>query len=224
MKSIFLYIKTHNKTGLKYFGKTTSKDPYKYQGSGKWWKRHIEKHGYDVTTEIVGVFTDEEECRQKALEFSLENDIVSSNEWANLKLETLDGGFDYINSNKPYEMKKKEGERLAKHIKLRRETDREWAKKRDLESQTNLKNLHEKGQAHCITEEERQIGVKNAQSKESKEKRRKTRAEIRFQQGENNSQFGTKWINNGLENRKLHRNETLPYGWVYGKVRKTNDS
>ncbi len=49
-KPTYLYIKTHNKTGMKYFGKTVSEDPEKYSGSGVYWKRHIEKHGNDVTT------------------------------------------------------------------------------------------------------------------------------------------------------------------------------
>ena len=37
---IYLYKKTHNKTGLKYLGKTISKDPYTYSGSGVYWTRH----------------------------------------------------------------------------------------------------------------------------------------------------------------------------------------
>lgn len=89
---IILYVKTHNITGLKYFGKTTRKDPQKYQGSGKYWKRHIEKHGYDVTTEIVGEFYSIEEAETFALKFSEENNIIESNTWANLQLENAKDG------------------------------------------------------------------------------------------------------------------------------------
>jgi len=32
--TIYLYKKTHNQTGFKYLGKTNSKDPHKYKGSG----------------------------------------------------------------------------------------------------------------------------------------------------------------------------------------------
>lgn len=95
-KPIHLYIKTHNQTGLKYFGKTTASDPCKYKGSGTRWLNHIRVHGYDVTTEILATFDDIELCRQFALNFSLSHNIVESAEWANLKLETLDGGFDHI--------------------------------------------------------------------------------------------------------------------------------
>jgi hypothetical protein len=39
-KPTTLYVKTHNITGLKYFGKTTN-DPFKYKGSGKYWLDHL---------------------------------------------------------------------------------------------------------------------------------------------------------------------------------------
>lgn len=90
--TIYLYIKTHNDTGLKYFGKTTKKDPHKYTGSGKYWKRHLKKHGSNYSTEIVATFEDESSCQEFALNFSKENEIVNSDEWANLQEENgLDG-------------------------------------------------------------------------------------------------------------------------------------
>lgn len=91
-KPTYLYVKTHNITGLKYFGKTTS-NRNRYRGSGPRWVAHIKKHGYDVTTEIVGFFTDREKCRAFAIEFSEKNNIVNSKEWANQQIENgLDGG------------------------------------------------------------------------------------------------------------------------------------
>jgi hypothetical protein len=95
MKPTYLYIKQHTKTGLKYFGKTT-KDPIKYNGSGKHWIRHIKKHGpEEVDTLWHQLFTDENELVEYALKFSKDNNIVNSKEWANLKEENgLDGGFD----------------------------------------------------------------------------------------------------------------------------------
>ncbi len=88
---IYLYIKTHNQTGLKYFGKT-SKNPHKYGGSGVVWKRHIKKYGNDVNTVIYGIYTDSNLCTQDAIDFSIRNDIVSSDAWANLIQENgLDG-------------------------------------------------------------------------------------------------------------------------------------
>lgn len=36
--TIYLYVKRHNATGLRYLGKTTAKDPYRYKGSGVEWQ------------------------------------------------------------------------------------------------------------------------------------------------------------------------------------------
>ena len=89
---IYLYIKTHRVTGLKYFGKTTQNNPFKYKGSGKLWKRHIRKYGYKVDTEIYFECEDINEINQVALRFSKENNIVRSAKWANLIEENgIDG-------------------------------------------------------------------------------------------------------------------------------------
>jgi len=87
--NIYLYLKTHNKTGLKYLGKTIQ-DPYVYKGSGDHWTGHIQKHGNDVTTEILFVTTDLEEFKIKGLEYSTKWNIVESDRFANLIPE--DGG------------------------------------------------------------------------------------------------------------------------------------
>lgn len=92
-KPTFLYIKRHTITGLKYFGKTTTNDPIRYQGSGTYWTRHIKKHGPSIETLWYQLFTDKEELKKFALNFSKENNIVESLEWANLKPEDgLRGG------------------------------------------------------------------------------------------------------------------------------------
>ena len=91
---IYLYVKQHTITGLKYFGKTKKSDPFKYLGSGMRWKYHINKHGKEhiQTLEVYG-FDDQELCTEFALKFSKDNNIVESHEWANLCEENgLDGG------------------------------------------------------------------------------------------------------------------------------------
>jgi hypothetical protein len=90
--TIYLYHKRHLITGLNYFGKTTI-EPYKYNGSGKYWVRHLNKHGYNVETVQVWEFPTQEACTEFALNFSSRYNIVESNEWANLKVEDgKDGG------------------------------------------------------------------------------------------------------------------------------------
>lgn len=94
----FLYIKQHTLTGLKYLGKTSSKNPYVYNGSGKYWKRHIKKYGTNniKTLWVSEPFYNNSNLKEFALFLSEELDIVNSNEWANLKEENgLDGGGDW---------------------------------------------------------------------------------------------------------------------------------
>lgn len=92
MYTTFLYVKQHKKTKLKYFGKTI-RNPYTYKGSGLYWRRHIKQHGAaDVETIEVWEFTDPNECEKFALQYSKNNNIVESTEWANLVDENgLDG-------------------------------------------------------------------------------------------------------------------------------------
>lgn len=120
---IALYIATHNKTGLKYFGKTekwlTEEELQEnYHGSGKYWKRHLKKYGNDVTMKLYGLY-DSETVEEIAMQFSKDNDIVNSNEWANLKYENgLDGG-EPSNKNVPWTDEQKEkikGKVTAKNI------------------------------------------------------------------------------------------------------------
>ena len=81
---IYLYVKQQPVSGLKYFGRTIRKDPFKYKGSGTYWVNHYKKYGSNSikTLEIWG-FDSQELCSEFALKFSEENNIVESEEWAN---------------------------------------------------------------------------------------------------------------------------------------------
>lgn len=87
----YLYLKTHNVTGLKYVG-YTSRSPQTYRGSGKHWVRHINKHGYDVTTIVLYETSYMEEIKEIGLYFSELWNIVESKEFANMKQEDGTGG------------------------------------------------------------------------------------------------------------------------------------
>jgi len=88
--TIYLYIKTHRKTGLKYLGKT-ERDPYKYRGSGKYWRLHIRKHGADIDTQILRECKTVDEVKEWGIYYSKLWNVVECNEWANLKEEYGDG-------------------------------------------------------------------------------------------------------------------------------------
>lgn len=89
----YLYIKQHSITGLLYFGKTTQ-NPIKYYGSGFYWKLHINKYGRKfIETLWYCLFLNQDDLTKFALNFSMQENIVESKQWANLCYENgLDGG------------------------------------------------------------------------------------------------------------------------------------
>ena len=88
-----LYIK--ELAGVKYFGKSIGTNIEGYTGSGIVWKCRIKKYGKENirTLWISDWYHDPHEVMEVALHFSKENNIVESEEWANLKPENgLEGG------------------------------------------------------------------------------------------------------------------------------------
>ena len=150
---IYLYIKTDNKTGLKYLGKTV-RDPYKYKGSGKRWTEHIKKHGYDVTTDILGTFLTNEELQKFSIPLSEKLDIVKSKDWANLKIESGDGGdtsqhIDYskLNRGKGQTYEQRYGEEKAKLLRRLRSEKLSTTRKGK-----SYEEIHGKQQAKILKE------------------------------------------------------------------------
>lgn len=209
---ITLYIKTHNITGLKYFGKTKSKDPHKYKGSGVYWTNHINKHGYDVTTEILGQFTDIVECKKVAILFSKNNNIVESKEWANLIDENgINGGFT--------EIAVKNGRIAADKIILEKygvsniSQTLEWK----INHSAKMKTLWQTGvydnriRVDSIFSIINKDPILNAKKKEIFK-------EIRHQQGVKNSQYGKMWITNGIDSMSILKDSPIPEDWRKGRV------
>jgi group I intron endonuclease len=89
MKTIYLYIK-ECPSGLKYLG-ITSKNPYKYLGSGKYWRNHLNFHKFkikDIKTIILLETEDIEIISFWGLYYSKIYNIVESDSWANLMPES----------------------------------------------------------------------------------------------------------------------------------------
>lgn len=95
MTIYYLYVKTHTVTGLKYLGYTKHKNTHKYAGSGKYWKLHLDKHGKTYTTDILLATENKDELKDTGQFFSKLWGVAISNDWANLKDETGDGGFNH---------------------------------------------------------------------------------------------------------------------------------
>jgi len=103
--NIYLYVKTHNITGLKYLGKTSNGDPINYRGSGTYWMKHLKVHGYDVTTEIIKECKTNDEIKEWGIYYSRLWNVVESKEWANLCEESGDGGYRSNNALISYNKK-----------------------------------------------------------------------------------------------------------------------
>lgn len=89
-KPVYLYIKIHNNTGLMYFGRTVNPNPEKYSGSGVYWRNHLKKYGKNISTILFEKFDSLEDAKEFAIFFSEEYDIVNSNKWANMIVETAE--------------------------------------------------------------------------------------------------------------------------------------
>ena len=87
-----LLIKQHKKTKLKYLCKTTRKNFISYPGSGAYWRKHLDKHGYNFETTVIGEYETKRELKEAGIHYSKLWDVVKSEEWANLVFEAGDGG------------------------------------------------------------------------------------------------------------------------------------
>lgn len=197
MSTIFLYVKQHNLTGLKYFGKTTRKDPARYLGSGKYWKRHIKKYGYDISTINIWSFNTLEEASEFAIKFSVEHNIVESSEWANLIIENAaDGGVKGYKHTKESRLKMSESSKGNQHRKGKSFTD---------ESLLKMSKAHT---GKILTETHKNNISASKQVYWSNEQRAKHSALQKGRgTGSNNSQHGKKWMTDGVISKSVYPEE-----------------
>ena len=196
---IYLYVKTHNKTGFKYLGKTISNDPHLYQGSGTVWKRHIKKHGYDVTTKILLETNDPIKLNEIGLYYSNLWNIVESKDFANIIPESGDGGA------MPWSIKSRQ--KVSNTLKGRKHT--EEAKKNYSKAQQNQEHrqhLSKKLKEYLSIPENYIKRCKQLASNwDRPEHREKISKKISV----------LKWCNDGIRN---YRKSVIPDGMVAGRL------
>ena len=111
-------LKTHCKTSLKYLCKKSTdriEECYTYTGSGKYWKKHLAKHGKNFTTEILEVCDTREKLSETGIYWSKKLNVVRSEEYANLVEERGDGGPTMLGRKITPEQKKKQKDALNKY-------------------------------------------------------------------------------------------------------------
>ena len=187
---IYLYIKTHNVTGLKYLGKTINKDPHSYKGSGKVWKRHIKKHGYDVTTKILYATDNPEDFSKVSLHFSEKYDIVNSKEFANLIPETGDGGIPTWS--------KESRKKLSENLK-----SRNFCPNPGYNTEEQRLKISQSMQLYLSNESNKKEHLTKLHSEANRKKAAKTMSEL-------------KWCNDGVRNYRL---KEIPVGLYSGRLK-----
>jgi hypothetical protein len=204
----FLYRTTNLKNGRYYLGMhSTSKLDDGYLGSGTRLRRSIRKHGRENFKIEILEFFESREVLLEAEKRLITEDILKDPKCMNLK-PGGSGGF----SNKEHQLKCSLAgayaeNRIQKSIEayqqlIKNEEYRNWRF-------SNLKN----GQILSNFDYKTFLGKKHTEL--SKEKIGK--ANSIKQKGEGNSQYGSFWITNGVENKKVKCKSDIPSGWYKGR-------
>lgn len=210
----FIYKTTNLINGKYYIGMhTTDNLNDGYVGSGKKLWYSINKYGKEnFKCEILEILPNKSSLKKREKEL-VNEDLLKDPMCMNLTIGGGDG-FYYINK-KGINNKSNQfilgGEASAKKLK----TDDVWRFKHSQIASENLKKSHRNGKIKYDTF----TGKKHTEET----KRKISEANSIKQKGENNSQFGSKWITNGKENKKIKMNDILPYGWNLGRRIKNNE-
>ena len=203
----FIYKTTNLLSGKYYYGMhSTDNLNDGYYGSGRRLKRSLNKYGKENhSVEYIEFLPD-----RKTL-IGREKEIVNLNEIAKEDCMNLtiggNGGLP-INIDE-FAFHSKGGKIGGKIHADRIKNDPEYAERHRKISSNNMKKLHLIGQSHnwkgkhLSVETKSKIGSKNSIK----------------QKGEKNSQYGTCWITNGIENKKIKKEDYYLYSnnWILGR-------
>lgn len=167
-KKTHIYIKTHTETGIKYFGKSIKKSQKKvhqYKGSGPDWKNILKKYGKSYTTEIVATFDNPMLCNEYCINFSKENNIVKSKEWANKMYEDGIGRGCLYTLNMNEKERIEHGKKSSIGLSNRSKEDKEKHRK-------NISKARKKLISN-MTEEEKKSIIERMNNISSEEKNKK---------------------------------------------------
>lgn len=204
METFYTIYKTTNKINGKFYvgtHKTRNLDD-SYLGSGKLLKRAIIKYGLEnFEREILHVFNNPEDMFAKEAEIVTE-DFLSEENTYNLKIGGF-GGWDFVNENALNFGGNPKLASVKGNINFKKGNNRYRGKKHTEETKRKISIARKGKPGHSHSEEfKKRIGKILSES----------------QKGKGNSQYGTKWITNGIENRKIKKDEMIPEGWDHGRI------
>lgn len=202
----FLYKTTNLINGRYYFGMhSTNNLEDGYVGSGTLLRRALVKYGKEnFKMEILKFYNSREELSKA------ENDLITETELAKKSCMNLKpggtGGFSSAKHKEHFLKAGKENRKKAciKHLE-RLKSDPEyrtaWSRKRrETQSRHGFAEGTFKGRHH--TEATKKLMREKAQGRHA---------------GSSNSQFGTCWITNGIESKKIFKGSDIPEGWNLGR-------
>jgi hypothetical protein len=168
-----------------------------YMGSGKVIKRAIEKYGRDnFRKDILEFFETPESMYAREKEVVTDAFLVSENTY-NLRRGGT-GGFDYINR-----IGKNKNNNLTQENRIKGGVSSSKI------SSERLKLLHKQGKMNYSNFTGR------IHSEDTKNKMRQSHKNKHM--GVKNSQYGSLWITNGIENKKIKKDVPIPDGWNRGR-------
>jgi len=183
-------------------------------GSGKHLNRAIDKYGIEnFEKEILFIFDNETGMDEKEAELVSEEFVKEDTNY-NL-CPGGKGGWGYVNAtglnNSNMDQRKKSLSKAFKGIK------------RTPNFSESMKESYKNGNrtpAGAFSKEGAAEMRKRAWSEDAREKRAKTRKKNNFQVGENNSNYGTMWITDGVDSKKIKKDQPIPNGWYKGRKMK----
>lgn len=173
-----------------------------YIGSGKQLWYSIHKYGKENhVCEKLEFFDTREKLKQREIEF-VNEDLLKDPMCMNLSV----GGEGGLHNEEHYKKWQLAGaiaggKVTVKNLHFRQVHDAEY-RKRWLQSLKDANNVGFTGKKH---------------KEETKEKMSKTHKNNNHQVGEKNSQYGTCWITNDKENKKIKKGDMIPNGWRLGR-------
>jgi len=207
----FIYRTTNIKTGKYYYGiHSTHNLDDGYLGSGKRLKYSINKYGKEAhEREILEFFENREDLRKR------EKDIVNLNEIAKAECMNLQlgGGGGFIDVNH----QRKCGAAGNKAYANRLKNDIAFLESRKKISSDIFIKLHKEGKIKPFDW--------TGKTHSDKTKKKISESAKSSHLGYKNSQFGTCWIHNNIESKKIKKEELDNYiklGWIQGRKLKFN--
>ena len=189
-----------------------------YMGSGKYLMRAQEKYGIEnFTKDILFVYDNSEQMYAKESELVNEDFLTTENTY-NLKIGGL-GGFDYLNNWKdnPSHSKKHMSMMVkTKHKKMLEDENYDKEIKNKISVGVKLKFQTDEEYKKNVVERLSKIWPGRKHSQKTKEQMRLSA--LGKHDGEKNSQYGSIWITNEIENVKIKKTDAIPKGWRKGRV------